>query len=99
MDDRTEAMLERLADSMSVMMQGDPDWRDQASGLTEMLDRSGIETQPEGETPRAWCSDLFQTPGLAILAETAIAMEVEPEDFTRPIDLLVLLLPSDHHLD
>jgi hypothetical protein len=33
------------------------------------------------------------------LAEAAIAMDLEPEEVRRPIDLIVLLLPSDHHLD
>src|SRR5713226_10342258 len=99
MDNRTQAMLERLQDCMSVMLQSDPDWRDQASQVVEMLDRAGIEAQPEGASPRAWCNSLFETPGMSVLAEAAIKMDLEPEEFTRPIDLLVLLLPSDHHLD
>jgi hypothetical protein len=99
MDSRAEAMLERLADCMAVLMQSNPDWRDQASQVTEMLDRSGIEVQPEGTTPRAWCNSLFQEPRMAALAEAAIEMELEPEEVRRPIDLIELLLPSDHHLD
>jgi hypothetical protein len=99
MDDRTEAMLERLADCLAVMMQSNPDWRDQAWSIVETMYRAGIEVQPEGDNPRAWCNSLFQEPRMPSLAEAAIAMDLEPEEVRRPIDLIELLLPSDHHLD
>jgi len=99
MDDRTEAMLERLADCMAVLMSGNPDWRDQASQVVAMLDMAEIEVQPEGDNPRAWCSSLFRESRMPALAEAAIEMGLEPEEVSRPIDLIELLLPSDHHLD
>ena len=59
-----------------------------------MLDWAGITVQPEGDRPRAWCESLFREPGMP-----ALAMDLEPEEVNRPIDLIELLLPSDHHLD
>jgi hypothetical protein len=98
-NNQTEAMLERLADCMTILMQSSPDWRDQASSIVETMYQAGMEVQPEGDTPRAWCNSLFQEPGMSGLAETAIEMHMKPEEERRPIDLIEPLLPSDHHLD
>jgi hypothetical protein len=99
MTNSEEEMLDRISDRMSELMSNDPDWPDQALEIGGMLDRSDTFVLPEGKTSRAWCQSLFQTPGLSILATAAIEMGLEPEQVERPIDLLVLLLPSDHHLD
>jgi hypothetical protein len=50
-------MLERLVDSMSAMMSKNPDWRDQASAVTWMLDQAGMQVQGRGagdEIPWLW---------------------------------------------
>jgi hypothetical protein len=99
MTDSEQEMLDRISDRMSELMSRDPDWRDEASEIVGMLDRSDIFVLPEGKTPSAWCRSLFETPGLSVLAEAAIKMDLAVEQAARPIDLLVLLLPSDHHLD
>jgi hypothetical protein len=99
MTDDEQEMLDRISDRMAILMSRDPDWRDQASEIVEMLDRSDIFVLPEGKTPKWWCRSLFETPGLSILAEAAIKMDLAVEQVERALDLVVLLLPSDHHLD
>src|SRR5260221_11463671 len=54
---------------------------------------------PEGTTPKAWCQSLFQTPALSHLARSMIDYRMEPEGLDRPLDVILNVLPSDHHLD
>ena len=46
-------MLDRMSDRMAELMSNDPDWREEASQIEEMLDRSDIFVLPEGATSKA----------------------------------------------
>jgi len=89
-----QGMLDRMSNRMAELMSNDPDWREEASQIEEMLDRSDIFVLPEGTTPTAWCQSLFQTPGLSELARRMIDYGMKPEDFDRPLDVIVNVLPS-----
>jgi hypothetical protein len=89
-----QEMLDRMSDRMVELMSADPDWREEASQIEDMLDSSDIFVLPEGTTPRAWCESLFQTPRLSDLARRMIAFGMKPEDFDRPLDVIVNVLPS-----
>jgi hypothetical protein len=93
------AMLDRMSNRMTELMSNDPDWREEASQIEEMLDRSEIFVLPEGTTPKAWCRSLFDTPALSDLARRMIEYGMEPEGPDRPLDIILNVLPSDHHLD
>jgi hypothetical protein len=88
-----------MSHRMAKLMSRDPDWREEASQIAEMLDRSDIFVLPEGSTPRAWCRSLFETPALSGLARTMIDYGMEPERFDRPLNVILNVQPSDHHLD
>src|ERR1700731_1417419 len=94
-----QKMRDRMSNRMAELMSNDPDWREEASQIEEMLDRSEIFVLPEGTTPKAGGQSLFQTPGLSRLAWTMIDYGMEPEGFDRPLDVILNVLPSDHHLD
>jgi hypothetical protein len=93
------AWLDRMSHRLAELMSSDPDWRDEAWTIVEMLDRWDIFVLPEGSTPRAWCRSLFETQALSGLARTMIDYGMEPEGFDRPLDIILNVLPSDHHLD
>jgi hypothetical protein len=82
----TQEMRDRMASSMGDLMASDPDWREEASQIMEMLDSADIFVLPEGKTPRAWCQSLFQHSAFSGLAETAIEREMVPEETGRPLD-------------
>jgi hypothetical protein len=63
------------------------------------LDRSDYFVLPEGTTPKAWYRSLFDTPALLDLARRMIDYGMEPEGLDRPLDIILNVLPSDHHLD
>jgi hypothetical protein len=67
-----QEMLDRKSSRMAELMSNDPDWREEASQIEEMLDRSDIFVLPEGTTPKAWCQSLFQTPASSHLARRMI---------------------------
>lgn len=94
-----QEMLERMSNRMAELMAEDPDWRAEASEIEERLDRSDIFVLPEGATPKAWCWSLFETSALSHLARRMIDCGMEPELFDRPLDVILNVLPSDHHLD
>jgi hypothetical protein len=94
-----QEMLDRMSARMAELMANDPDWREEASQIEEMLDRSDIFVLPEGTTPKAWCESFFQTPALSHLARRMVDYGMEPEGLDRPLDVILNVLPSDHHLD
>jgi hypothetical protein len=87
-------MRDRMASSMAALMVSDPDWREEASQITDLLDSADIFALPEGETPKAWCQSLFQHSAFSGLAETAIEREMVPEEIGRPLDIVNNVLPS-----
>jgi hypothetical protein len=93
------AMLDRMSNRMAELMAEDPDWRDEASEIEGWLDESNIFALPEGATPKEWCRSLFETSALSHLAQRMIDWGMEPEVFDRPLDIILNVLPSDHHGD
>jgi len=89
-----QEMRDRMASSMGDLMASDPDWREEASQIMEMLDSADIFVLPEGKTPRAWCQSLFQHSAFSGLAETAIEREMVPQETGRPLDMINNVLPS-----
>ena|ERR1035437_6128677 len=96
MDDCSiQEMRDRMASSMANLMANDPDWRDQASEIREMLSQADIHALPEGETPKEWCESLFQeTSGMARLAETMIQRGMDPEGMDRARYVIEYVLPT-----
>jgi hypothetical protein len=87
-------MLDQMSGRMEELLSNDPDWREEASQIDDMLDRSDVFVLPERTTPRAWCQSLLQTPGLSDLARRMIDYGMKPEDFDRPPDVIVNVLRS-----
>jgi hypothetical protein len=95
MDDCSiQEMRDRMASSMANLMANDPDWRDQAWEIWEVLSVADIHTLPEGETPKEWCQSLFRTPGMASLAETMIERGMEPEGMSRALYIIEYVVPT-----
>jgi hypothetical protein len=97
--DEVQEMLDRMSDRMAELLSNDPDWREEASLIEDILDRSDFFVLPEGTTPKAWCQSLFQTVALSRLADRMIDYGMAPEGFERALDVILNVLPSDHHLD
>jgi len=94
-----QQMLERMSDRMATLLSNDPDWRKEAAQIEEMLDWSDIFVLPEGATPQVWCQSLFKTTALSCLARRMIEFGMEPEEFDRPLDVILSVLPSSRHFD
>jgi hypothetical protein len=89
-----QEMLDRMARSMANLLASDPDWRDQANEITDTLEQADIYAMPEGETPKEWCRSLFETPGMARLAETMIQRGMDPENMDRGLYIVQYVLPG-----
>jgi hypothetical protein len=89
-----QEMRDRIVSSMADLMASDPDWREEASRIMEMLDSEDIFALPEGKTPKTWCRSLFQHSALTAPVETAIEREMVPEEYDRPLDMINNVLPT-----
>jgi len=50
---KVQEMLDRMSNRKAGLMSNHPEWREEASQIEEMLDRSDIFVLPEGTTPKA----------------------------------------------
>jgi hypothetical protein len=89
-----QEMLDRMASSMANLMANDPDWRDQAYEIRDELEQADINAMPEGETPKERCRSLFETPGMARLAEKMLQRRMVPENMDRALYIIQYVLPG-----
>jgi hypothetical protein len=93
-DDVVQEMLDRMASSMAKLLANDPDWRDQTYEIIDALEQANINASPEGETPGQWCRSLFETPGMARLAETMTQRGMDPEGMDRALYVIDYVVPG-----
>jgi hypothetical protein len=93
-DDVVQEMLNRMASSMANLLGKDPDWRDQTYEIVDTLEQANINASPEGKTPGRWCRSLFETSGMATLAETMIQRGMEPENMDRSLYVIQYVVPG-----
>lgn len=99
MNSRTQEVLHKLAARMSALLANDPEWEDQAIAVERVLEEANLSVNPSHKSPQAFANSLFQD-NLAPLAESVLERGMNPESLgDSPLDLVTMLLPSDHHLD
>jgi hypothetical protein len=91
----------RLAERLAALLRQDPDWEIVADEIEMMLDRSEWTVQPTPrDNPLVYARSLILENLVGLqLAEQAEKYGADPDAVDSAYDLIVNLMPSDHHLD
>lgn len=92
-DPKVQAMLDRLVARLVSLLKQEKDWQSAVDEIAGYLDATNLDW----ESPEAAVASL--EPQMWALAQAALDRKFNPANVDSPLDLVMNLLPSDHHLD